>query len=326
MGSNDRFRAARDRGCACLLRELRSDGSFGDENKGIADYYKVPSALQVCGQTHAANHMCNWVRKNGMTPEGDFGPRPPEAHGYFYTYYNSWVVLGAHRLGQYDLSQRGMDFLMGFHDPESGGFYSSPTERSPETLQDLWVVSGCGQAAVATGRIDVGRCVGRWMKEVFRQQPNFPEQLYSVFSRAKGLHTDPDPDDDIRYVSTYNATRDQYFFHPGIAGGFLCRLYQATGETEWLDLAVEYMRFAEGAGDYLFRLYRSGKVGWAAAVLFTLTGEEKYRAMAVRVGDMLVETQNQDGSWTMSGMASNDITAELTFWLDEIYQAVGEGG
>ncbi len=324
LKSKDRFRTARDRGCAYLLEQLRPDGGFGPEERGLADYYKVVSALGACGETHRAHRLCQWIRQRGMTLQGDFGPRLPETLEYAYAYYNTWIVLGAHRLGQYDLSQRGMDFLMGFHDAGSGGFYSSATERTAETLQDIWVVSGCGQAALVTGRMDVARGVGAWMREVMKSQTNYPKQLYGVFSRAGGLHTMPDSADDIRYVLDQDATRDQFFFNPGIAGGFLCRLYQATGETEWLDLAVDYMRFAEGAGDYLFGLLRAGKVGWAAAVLYTLTGEAKYGEMAVRVGDMLIETQSEDGSWASTEKYQNDFTAEMVIWLDEIYRAVGQ--
>jgi hypothetical protein len=321
----DRFKEARDRGCNYLIRQLRPDGGFGRAELGVSDYYKVPSALLVCGHSSHASRLLDWVRRNGIALDGDFGPRPEEANGYAYTYYNSWVIIGAHRLGQFDLSQRGMDFLMDFWDPESGGFYSSPTEREDDTKQDLWVVSGCGQAALYTGMIDVARGVGRWMHVLMRGQPNYPEQMYTVFSRAKGLHTEPDAADEERYVLNSDATRDQYFFHPGIAGGFLARLYQATQEKEWLDLAKEYMRFAEGANDYLFRLLRAGKVGWAASVLYTLTGEAKYREMAVRVGENIIEAQLADGYWSSVGEdgPSNDATAEMVVWLDEIYQAVG---
>ena len=322
-----RFKEARDRGCAYLLERQHPDGSFGDTQQlGLADYYKVPSAFLVCGHSNAASRLCNWIRRNGMTPDGDFVPRPEEAGGYAYTYYNSWVVIGAHRLGQFDLAEEGMKFLMGFWDPESGGFYSSATEREAETKQDLWVVSGCGQAALYTGRLDVARGVGLWMQRLMSAQPNYPKQMYTVYSRAQGLYTVPDPEDDARYVLSNDAKRDQYFFHPGIAGGFLARLYQATGEDVWLDLAKEYMRFAEGANDYLFRLLRAGKVGWAASVLYTLTGEEKYREMAIKVGDNLIEAQAEEGYW--SGVAaqtpSNDTTAEMVVWLDEIHQAVGQ--
>ena len=325
MSKPGRFREARDRGCAYLLQQGRPDGGFGDPNAGVADYYKVSSAFQVCGHTDAANRLCHWVRTHGMTSDGDFGPRPAEASGYYYAYYNCWVIMGAHRLGQFDLSQMGMDFLMDFWDPESGGFYSSPTDRDEETKQDLWVVAGCGTAALYTGRIDVAEGVGRWMGVLMDSQPDYPDRMYTVYSRANGLYTVPDPSDEIRYVVHNDAERDQFFFHPGIAGGFLARLYQATGEEQWLDLSKEYMRFAEGANDYLFRLLRAGKVGWAASVLARLTGESRYEEMAARVGDYIIDAQEPAGYWASTGEAgpSNDATAEMVVWLDEIHQAVG---
>ena len=325
----DRFRAARDRGGAYLLDQLHPDGSFGDPELGVFDYYKVPAAFLVCGESSAASRLCAWIRSSGITADGDFAPRPEGVHDYAYTYFNYWVIIGAHRLGQFDLSQNGMDFLMDFRDPESGGFYSSPTERDAETLQDLWVVSGCGQAALYTGRTDVARGVGRWMKTLMLGQPNYPKQLFGVYSRAKGVITEPEPDDQFRYVLNQDAQRDEPFYNPGIAAGFLARLYKATGEEEWLDLARAYMDFTDGASDYLFRLLRAGKVGWAASVLYTLTGEPKYRDTAIRVGDNLIAVQSENGAWNgVAGMPegpNNDITAEMVVWLDEVHQAVGSG-
>lgn len=323
------YREARDRGARFLLRHLRSDGSFGDAEKGVTEYYKVPAALLVSGHSQAASSVLNWVRTSGIRADGDFGPRPADAgESYYYIYYNAWVIKAAHRMGQFDLSQRGMDFLMGFHDTSSGGFYSSRAERTAETEQDLWVVAGAGWCALYTGRIEIARGVGRWMARLMDEQPAYPEMLYSVSSQATGLITEVRNRDDFRYVLTRDESRDQSFYHPGIAAGFLARLYQATGETEWLALARQYMRFAEHVGDYHFQLLRAGKVGWAAAVLYTLTGDPSYRDMAVRVGNQLVAQQASDGSWnwhTATGELepSNDITAEMVVWLDEIHQAVG---
>ena len=67
-------------------------------------------------------------------------------------------------------------------------------------------------------------------------------------------------------------------------------------------------------------------MAWASSVLFTLTGDEKYREMAVRIGDNVIDAQQPDGSWisTNTGEVSNDATAEMVVWLDEIHQAVGE--
>lgn len=320
----DRFRKARDKGSAYLLAKQRPDGSFGEPSPRVTEYYKVISAFQVCGETAAANRLCNWIRTDGITAKGDFGPRPDEADAYYYVYYNTWVILGAHRIGQFDLSEQGMEFLMGFWDAESGGFYSSPNEREENTLQDLWVVSGCAQAALCTGRIGVARSAGLWMERLMRLQPNYPKQLYSVYNRKTGLITDLPTGDDIRYVMASDAERDQYFFHPGIAAGFLSRLYQATSERRWLDLAIEYMLFAEGANEYLFRLLRAGKVGWAASILYTLTRSQKYREMALKIGDNIIDAQKGDGYWNSIGfnVPNNDTTAEMVVWLDEIYQAV----
>ena len=323
----DRFAKARDRGCAYLLTQLHDDGSFGDLEAGVLDYYKVPSAFVVCGESSAASRLCSWIRTHGMTSEGDYGPRPKTPYDYAYVYFNSWTIIGAHRLGQFDVSQRGMDFLMDFWDPESGGFYSSPTERSADTMQDLWITSGAGQAALYTGRMDAALGVGRWMNTLMRGQPNFPKQLFGVYSRSRGVITEPDPEDEFRYVLNYDAQKDSPFYNPGIAAGFLARLYQATGERQWLDLAEEYMTFTDNASDYLFRLLRAGKVAWASSVLYTLTGRQKYRDTAIRVGDNLIATQKEDGSWhgiaDMPDEPNNDITAELVVWLDEVHQAVG---
>ena len=319
----NQLREARNKGGAYLSPKQRPDGSFG---AGLYDYYKTLTAFQVCGLNNEASALCGWIRAHAMTPQGDFGPRPDEDQQYNYTYANSWIIIGAHRLGQFDISQKGMDFLMDFWDPQSGGFFSSPTQRDADTKQDVIYSGFCGLAALYTGRIEAARGVGRWMRTVMEMQPEFPEKLYTVYSRAIGLHTTIDAEQELRYVVLSDARRDQFFFQPGVAAGFLARLFQATREEEWLNLAKEYMRFVEGANDYLFRLVRAGKVGWAASVLYALTGESKYKEMAVRIGRNLIASQHRTGYWSapQGSGPSDEVTAEMIIWLDEIDQAVGD--
>ena len=317
-----RFKLGRDKGCEFLKSQLNADGSFGLPERGLADYYKVPLALMVSGASAEANRLFQWIRNNGQTPEGDFGPRPEETVGYPYIYYNIWVIIGAHRQGHFDLSQKGMDFVLQFYDADSGGFYSSATERNAGVLQDLWVVSGGGQAALYTGRLKESLGVGRWMKKLMDLQPNYPKQLYSVYSRAVGLHLQYDSQEESRFLLNANAERDEYFFHPGIAAGFLANLFKATRDTKWLGLAEDYMQLAEIASDFNFSSLRAGKVGWAASNLYTLTGKTKYAEIAARVGDNLLALQNEQGAWEFGQMSSNDATAEMVVWLDEISQAL----
>ena len=322
----NRFSDARDRCGAFLLRQIRNDGRFGDPTLGITEYYKVPSALLVCGFSAAANKLLDWIRRNEFLPNGDFGPRPEtDLNSYYYTYYNTWVIKGACRNGAFDIANRGMDFLLTYQDSSSGGFYSHLTKNLTSNEQDLWVVSGIGWASIYTGRLDIAKGIGNWLQEIMISQPNYPSELWTVFDAKIGLITEVKNGDDFRYVLTRDESRDQSFYHPGIAAGFLCQLYMATEESKWLDLAQEYMLFCEYVGDYHFKLLRAGKVGWAAGLLYTLTKQNKYLDMAIKVGDNLIDKQLDSGAWPwlMSGqiVPHNDITAEMTVWLDEIYQA-----
>ena len=63
-------------------------------------------------------------------------------------------------------------------------------------------------------------------------------------------------------------------------------------------------------------------MGWAASLVFRLTGEEKYRQMALRVGHNLVDLQSESGYWSAVGQdtPNHDSTAERVVWLDEIAQ------
>jgi hypothetical protein len=310
----------RGRAGAWLLEQVRPDG-------GVAAYHKSLAALQVSGHTAAADRLCSWIVANEMTRDGDFGRAPRDTKGELAIYRNAWIVIGAHRLGRFDLSQPGMDFLAGFWDAESGGFYSHPLRRDAETKQDLMVVGFCGLAALYTGRLDIARGAGRWLATVLNAQPEFPQRLYTVYTRGTGLQVVPASETNRRYVVSSAATHDQLFFQPGIAGAFLARLFQATGQAEWLRLAEQYMRFAEVASDHLFRLLRAGKVGWAAALLYTISGEPKYRQMALRVRHTLAAAQRPQGYWHAldASRADVDVTAEMIVWLDAIDQAVGPG-
>lgn len=315
-----RFRDARDRGGAYLLRRQHTDG-------GIAAHPKALVAFDVCGYSRAADRVCTWIRGHCMEPNRPFRPRPTGDPSHNQIYAASWIALGAHRLGQFDISRSSMDSIMNCRVPHSGGFTNEQTAQPEDARQELIYVGFCGLAALHTGRLDVARAAGGWLRTVFEAQPNFPEELYTIYSTAQGLHTDPPANDAIRYVVSSQAEDDQFFFQAGVAGGFLARLFQATGDEAWLTLAMEYMHFAEVANDHLFRLLRAGKVGWAAAILYTITGAAKYRDMALRVGEHLIASQSRLGYWHAlhRGKPSVGMTAEMVVWLDEIYQAVDSG-
>ena len=48
-----------------------------------------------------------------------------------------------------------------------------------------------------------------------RGQPDSPKRLYTVYSRTQGLVTEPDAEDEARYVLHSDATQDENFSTPG---------------------------------------------------------------------------------------------------------------
>ena len=64
---------------------------------------------------------------------------------------------------------------------------------------------------------------------------------------------------------------DRWHFDGGIAAAFLAKLYLATGEDRWLDLAKRYQDFSMTSGDEMFHSWQTCKSGWGAGMLYIAT-------------------------------------------------------
>ncbi|HHY95800.1 MAG TPA: hypothetical protein GX513_12455 [Firmicutes bacterium] len=310
------------RGVRWLLDLQNEDGSVCSE-EGLGAYYKVPWAYSAGGYSVEASRLLAWVRANAMAPSGDFVgafPRGP-VHEAIYPYANSWLVCGAHRLGCFDISQKGMDFLETLQGP-SGGFYSSPGRLE----QDVMCTCMAGMAALYTGRVGRAVRVASFLQRLWDVQTEPERFLFFVWREGFGLVTEFPSQQASSYV--VHAGEDwQWYFIPGIAAAFLASCYMATGNRDYLELGSSYLKFAGRCGDYVYRRAQGGKVGWGAALMYSLTGEECYRQVALRVGQYLVESQQADGSWQNPAAGGArytavDVTAEFVVWLSEMMRYV----
>ena len=108
------FRQARDKGGLYLENVQHLDGSFPNHEQGASAYWGMLNALIVTGNSNRANQLCKWIRKNALRSDGDIGSTCDK--GLAYPYPISWIVEGAHRIGQFDISQASMNFVMKFWD------------------------------------------------------------------------------------------------------------------------------------------------------------------------------------------------------------------
>lgn len=321
-----RYEAAKRRGVEFLLKHVNPDGSVAYLEDGF-HFYRLPWTFTVCGETRAALRVCAWVRQHMLTEQGDFdgGHR---GGGVAFAYANGTFCYGAHMARQYDLSHRGVGFLLSIQD-RSGGF---PDDILPDGSysdhMDIPFTVGVGLALVATGKIEAARRVYGFLQHIWSQQDALPHRLYYTLSRrTQKVYREWPPEKQAKFVVIAQADAAQRWTVGGIAAAFLCRLYLADPNPAYVELAQQYMEFSLNSTLAQFKYAAACKSGWGASLLYQVTGERKYLDWALRVADWFADTQQPDGSWRCfwsDRPESSQITlaAEFVAHIDTILGAI----
>jgi hypothetical protein len=316
------LQSARDRGVAFLLQHQREDGAVGEPEKdGLGPYYKTIWALAAGGQTEAANRLATWLRDNVQAENGDItGPLRGTMHDSNYAYPNAWLLIGAQKIGRFDVFTRGMRFLATLQHAETGGFRMQ--RDKDDAIQDVLNASQAGNALLLDGRIDDALRVGKFLRMMWDAQPRPESELFFVYKPGVGLRTEFPPERQ-RLHSIRTDTPRQAYFNAGIAAAFLSRLTMATGDVSWAELGKNFLEITFHTLDEMYETAQVGKVGWGSALLYGVTGDERYRAHAERVGEAMLAQQTESGGWDNTGGYVSDavrieVTAEFVVLLDEM--------
>ena len=318
--------AARARGIDYILSQQRGDGAVGNpEQDGLGPYYKALWALAAAGRPAEANRLASWVERNVLTEDGDFaGPLRGTLFDYSYAYPNAWLICGAQKLGRFDITRRGMDFLLLLQHAEDGGFR---VQRDREdAAQDVLNSSQGGNACLLTGHLREAKSVGRFLRTVSDAQPDPEHEFFFAYKPGAGLRTEF-PEERQKLYSVRTDKRRQMYFNMGIAAAFLSRLTMATGDREWVHLGKRFLELAFNVQDEMYETAQVGKVGWGAALVYGATGDAKYMDLASRVGRAMVEQQTSDGAWDNTGGYTTDavrieVTCEFVVLLDEMIAGI----
>jgi hypothetical protein len=261
------------------------------------------------------------VRDNVQTPDGDFaGLMRGALHDSNYAYPNAWLLIGAQKLGRFDVFIRGMRFLETLQHPETGGFRMQ--RDRDDAIQDVLNACQAGNALLLAGRVDDALRVGAFLRMIWDAQPHPDRELFFVYKPGVGLRTEF-PGERQRLHSVRVDTPRQAYFNIGIAAAFLARLMMATGGASWTELGKSYLEIGFHVLDEMYETAQVGKVGWGAALVYGVTGEERYLRLAERVGEAMLAQQTESGGWDNTGGYVNDavraeVTAEFVVLLDEM--------
>jgi hypothetical protein len=333
----EEYQDAAERAAAWLLNRQRADGSLSDVEDGVQPYHKIPYAWALSGHVEPANRLLDWVSTHAMTPDGDLkGKEGRAACGWydkFYTYANSWIVLGAARLGRCELARDAVNYILKYCDAESGGVFSlaKPSHGQPHR-QDIVSTSKAGSACLSTGYINEATLMGDWFIRLLESQPDPDAVLYTCWDPDSGLITSF-PEEESLIYAVYVHGGLQWFYYPGIAMEFLTRLFQVTGQRKYLEASFRFFDFSDRCGADILRTDPGDIIGSAAASMYSINGDIRCRDAALVVGDSLVGKQSGDGSWFKHDEADAmdtsihhqlriEGTAEFVVWLAEIESAL----
>lgn len=327
MHHTTKYRESMMKGINYMLRKQEPDGAIAPKEQGIGGYYKLPYGLLIAGKWEEAILLLDWVRKNDISRDGDFGIAYPrgDLHTRYHIYSNAWVVMAAQRSSQFDLSYRGWKWLAE-HQHESGNW---PMDGKGKLgASDLWVNALLGYTAILMGDSERATRTADLCIRILEEQPEIDKRLYFVWDSENGLVTEAPPGKELQtYVDC--SQPGQFYISPGAAAMFLGRLYMATSDDKYIQAARQYLDFMETCADDRYCFPMSCKVGWGAAVVYAATREDKYKKMATAVGDYLLDIQDESGAWVPEGdgwteAMLNDETNEFCCIIGEIIEALTE--
>ena len=320
------------RATAWLVTQQAPDGGWRPLSDPTIDpFYKVGTAFSLMGEAAAAERMFDYVKEHLLQPDGDFTPRGHPWHSeVHYQYANGWLVLSAQKQGRYDISVPAQRFLLTQQDPDHGGFCSLKAVSREKQRTDTMSTGIAGIACLATGNLDAAKRAAGCLEKMIEMQPSPDDLFYATLEVGGQLGTEY-PEDEAFWRVIDAKQKDQCWYAIGLPFTFALLLRQATGEERYAQLADWFL-------DFQLRCVNpwdggsSGKAAWGCSMLYRLTGERRYRDMALRVARNCMACQTPDGwfDWGgTSGCAADggeipareltpddfDATGEMAIWL-----------
>ena len=319
------------RGVDWLLEQQGPDGGWKAlPNAPMDAFYKASWAFGLMGEAAAGERSLDYVKQHFLQPDGDFQPRSNQWFvDVHYQYLHGWCIIGAQKLGRYDISTPATRFLLTQQDPQHGGFYGQRSFAGERRRSDTMSSGIAGIACLATGQWEAAEKLAGCFERMIDMQPAPDERFYATLEADGSLGTELAEGERWRVVEATQP--NQVWYTLGLPFNFAILMHQATGDARYARLAQWFFDFQsccvnpwDGGS--------SGKAGWGCSMLYHQTGEERYREIALRVAQNQMNCQGADGSFrwgTPAGYGATDadgkthtwgngdfdIGAEFTVWL-----------
>ncbi len=322
---------------------LREHDTAISQIEDLSAHYKAPYLYAALGDPVRARFYADLMQMRYLQTDGDF--RTSRVHKGWahlpcspanrYVYSNGWIIVGLRRLGVYGPAARGMEFVRRFQSPELGGFFSRFDVASGKVdtrYLDSSSTSSAGLALLACGLVSEAIRAGDFILRLLEAQPEPDRFFFSSWEVDAGLMTGVWGDEDLNSVhgrkqfclSSEADPLGELIWLVGKPMKFLCKLYDQTSESKYLEGAVVLFDFFHRLGEGRWHNYGSCKIMWAAAELYRHTGERRYAETAERILRWFCRTQYPSGLWVHTLFYQSSEEQPLPASLDLVQELCAE--
>jgi len=295
---------------------LESQDNRIDEMEDLCSHYKAPYLYAVSGDRLRARRYADLMARRYLQPDGDFRTSSnhkgwkhlPCSPANRYIYSNGWLIAGLQKIGAYGMARRGLDFVRRFQHPELGGFcshYDIDSETVDFSRLDTSSTASAGMALLACGQIEEALRAGEFVVRVIESNPEPARFFFSSWEAGSGLVTDVFGEEDQNAVfgrkqyclSAEADASQELVWLMGKPLAFLCRLYDATSEQNYLQAAKTLFSFFQHLDDTKWSNPASCKVMWSGGDLYRQTSDKAVLHVVERLLQYFIDSQYESGIW-----------------------------
>jgi hypothetical protein len=302
---------------------LDADGRLPGPLHDLGSYYKWPLFLGSLGRLALARRVFETVVRDFSKPEGDYRSGRAKSSDPLYgliadSYTNTWPIAAARVLAAEDVGRRGLACLRGRRVPNTGGFLTGYPGQHTDRRQDIVTIAGCGNAFLVWEELAEARAAGECLLRVLEAQ-RVPAGTFYLYIDGEGrLMRELDIPEGLQRIRMDEP--GQAYVYLGMAAVFLARLALVTGERRFRAGALGYAAVNRACGPQVYQGIGCCKTGWAASVLYRLTGDEEHRVSARQAAAQILAAQGPDGDWPApqrSAVLNCDVTGEMGYHLTQ---------
>jgi hypothetical protein len=300
---------------AWMLRHIAEENLLNRKITDPVKYYKWPLALAACGKKKEARQLLDWINKNCLAENGDYISERSGFHKEFHTYSTLWMTLASIELGETELIEKQIGFIIRYHNKSTGGLATFPAEVENIT-EDPVSTAFLGWAACGLKNKQLADSIFPFFEKLANQKiadNKFWLRMAPDGSLIKKIPKNAEPKE---YMVQLGKEKECYYFL-GAACYFLAR-YMETFDKTVLPLAEKYANLLEMAGENALSTIWAAKVAPGSTALYSVTQNERFFNLAKPVINTVLNGQHPDGYWLKNGIPWVTVSAEQCFWLTDI--------